>query len=163
DIAPTALDTKHTIELIDGMLVGYRYNGTTDETLPEGITPESFGYSSRYKHCLSSTNKRPSEKIIQTLEDMLCACVIDLGNDSQLAGPEKIHESTEKTIQIKNQIQVAFDRQKSYADVRRGPEFTWEREDQFRKKYPHLFFDTIPSSDTMNGASGRSSLNGERL
>ncbi|GJW66073.1 putative reverse transcriptase domain-containing protein, partial [Tanacetum coccineum] len=22
---------------------------------------------------------------------------------------------------------------------RRGPEFTWEREDQFRKKYPHLF------------------------
>nr|GEV85321.1 putative reverse transcriptase domain-containing protein [Tanacetum cinerariifolium] len=26
---------------------------------------------------------------------------------------------------------------------RRGPEFTWEREDQFRKKYPHLF--TKPS------------------
>nr|GEX58280.1 putative reverse transcriptase domain-containing protein [Tanacetum cinerariifolium] len=22
---------------------------------------------------------------------------------------------------------------------KRGPEFTWEREDQFRKKYPHLF------------------------
>ncbi|KAD4889429.1 hypothetical protein E3N88_21502 [Mikania micrantha] len=22
---------------------------------------------------------------------------------------------------------------------RRGPEFTWEREDQMRKKYPHLF------------------------
>ncbi|GKA27083.1 putative reverse transcriptase domain-containing protein [Tanacetum coccineum] len=25
---------------------------------------------------------------------------------------------------------------------RRGPEFTWEREDQFRKKYPHLFTKT---------------------
>ncbi|GJT96528.1 putative reverse transcriptase domain-containing protein [Tanacetum coccineum] len=25
---------------------------------------------------------------------------------------------------------------------RRGPEFTWEREDQFRSKYPHLFPDT---------------------
>ncbi|GKA50869.1 putative reverse transcriptase domain-containing protein [Tanacetum coccineum] len=24
-------------------------------------------------------------------------------------------------------------------NFRRGPEFTWEREDQFRKKYPHLF------------------------
>nr|GFC54852.1 putative reverse transcriptase domain-containing protein [Tanacetum cinerariifolium] len=22
---------------------------------------------------------------------------------------------------------------------RRGPEFTWEREDSFKKKYPHLF------------------------
>ncbi|GJS37406.1 putative reverse transcriptase domain-containing protein [Tanacetum coccineum] len=29
---------------------------------------------------------------------------------------------------------------------RRGPEFTWEREDQFRKKYPHLFTKTAPLS-----------------
>ncbi|GJY35596.1 putative reverse transcriptase domain-containing protein [Tanacetum coccineum] len=29
---------------------------------------------------------------------------------------------------------------------RKGPEFTWEREDQFRKKYPHLFRKTAPSS-----------------
>ncbi|GJY31993.1 hypothetical protein Tco_0415488 [Tanacetum coccineum] len=30
--------------------------------------------------------------------------------------------------------------------LRRGPEFTWEREDQFRKKYPHLFTKTASSS-----------------
>ncbi|GJX12158.1 putative reverse transcriptase domain-containing protein [Tanacetum coccineum] len=29
---------------------------------------------------------------------------------------------------------------------KRGPEFTWEREDQFKKKYPHLFAKTAPSS-----------------
>ncbi|GKB10351.1 putative reverse transcriptase domain-containing protein [Tanacetum coccineum] len=29
---------------------------------------------------------------------------------------------------------------------RRGPEFTWEREDQFQKKYPHLFTKTALSS-----------------
>ncbi|GKD52061.1 hypothetical protein Tco_1281037 [Tanacetum coccineum] len=29
---------------------------------------------------------------------------------------------------------------------RRGPEFTWEREYQFRKKYPHLFTKTASSS-----------------
>ncbi|GJU76742.1 hypothetical protein Tco_1273812 [Tanacetum coccineum] len=29
---------------------------------------------------------------------------------------------------------------------KRGPEFTWERKDQFRKKYPHLFSKTGPSS-----------------
>ncbi|GJU63348.1 hypothetical protein Tco_1245183 [Tanacetum coccineum] len=27
---------------------------------------------------------------------------------------------------------------------KRGPEFTWEREDQFKKKYPHLFTKTAP-------------------
>nr|GFD07888.1 putative reverse transcriptase domain-containing protein [Tanacetum cinerariifolium] len=29
---------------------------------------------------------------------------------------------------------------------KRGPEFTWEHEDQFRKKYPHLFAKTASSS-----------------
>ncbi|GJU98355.1 putative reverse transcriptase domain-containing protein [Tanacetum coccineum] len=29
---------------------------------------------------------------------------------------------------------------------KRGPEFTWEREDQFKKKYPHLFTRTASSS-----------------
>ncbi|GJW48564.1 putative reverse transcriptase domain-containing protein [Tanacetum coccineum] len=33
---------------------------------------------------------------------------------------------------------------------RRGPEFTWEREDQFRKKYPHLFTKTAPSSSVVS-------------
>ncbi|GKE12685.1 hypothetical protein Tco_1416236, partial [Tanacetum coccineum] len=31
---------------------------------------------------------------------------------------------------------------------KQGPEFTWEREDQFQKKYPHLFAKTTPSSST---------------
>ncbi|GJV12865.1 hypothetical protein Tco_1354406 [Tanacetum coccineum] len=29
---------------------------------------------------------------------------------------------------------------------KRGPEFTWEREDSFKKKYPHLFTNRAPSS-----------------
>ncbi|GKE54918.1 hypothetical protein Tco_1490074, partial [Tanacetum coccineum] len=33
---------------------------------------------------------------------------------------------------------------------RRGPEFTWEREDQFRKKYPHLFTKTALSSSAVS-------------
>ncbi|GJY00579.1 hypothetical protein Tco_0357597 [Tanacetum coccineum] len=32
---------------------------------------------------------------------------------------------------------------------RRVLEFTWEREDQFRKKYPHLFTKTAPSSSAV--------------
>nr|GEX59451.1 putative reverse transcriptase domain-containing protein [Tanacetum cinerariifolium] len=228
-----------------------------------------------------------SERTIQTLEDMLRACVIDFGNgwerhlplvefsyntsyhasikaasfkalygrkcqspvcwaeveDAQLTSLELIHETTEKIVQIKQRIQAARDRQKSYADVmrklnpryigpfkvlakvgtvayrlelpeqlsrvhstfhvsnlkkclsdeplaisldevqideklrfvkepvevmdrevkrlkqscipiikvqwnsRRGPEFTWEREDQFRQKYPQLFTANAPSTN----------------
>ncbi|GKD19002.1 putative reverse transcriptase domain-containing protein [Tanacetum coccineum] len=203
-----------------------------------------------------------SEITIQTLEDMLHACVIDFGKalydqkcrspvcwavvgQVQLIGQKLVQETIEKIIQIKQRIQVACDRKKSYVDLkikpmefqvgdkvmlkvlpwkgvicfgkrgelnpkyvrpfkvlekvrsiayklklpkelsrvhnmfhlqfveepveiidhevkqlrrsrvlivkvqwnsRRGPEFTWERKDQFRKKYPHLFAKTVPSS-----------------
>ncbi|GKC77504.1 hypothetical protein Tco_1128278, partial [Tanacetum coccineum] len=35
-------------------------------------------------------------------------------------------------------------------NCRRGPEFTWEHEDQFWKKYPHLFTKTAPSSSVVS-------------
>ncbi|GJR37572.1 putative reverse transcriptase domain-containing protein [Tanacetum coccineum] len=80
-----------------------------------------------------------SERTIQTLEDMLRACVLDFGKnwdrhlplvefsynnkvgDAQLTGPAIIHETTEKIVQIKSRIQAARDRQKSYANIRRKP------------------------------------------
>ncbi|GJY66608.1 putative reverse transcriptase domain-containing protein [Tanacetum coccineum] len=195
------------------------------------------------------------ERTIQTLEDIYHAtikaapfealydrkcrspiCWAEV-REVQLTGPEIVQEMTEKIIQIKQRMQAARDRQKSYIDLkrnpmefhvlehvgsityklelpqelsrahntfhvsnlkkcyadeplaipldglhfddklhfveelveimdrevkqlkrsripiikvrwnsRRGPEFTWEREDQFRKKYPHLFIKTAPSS-----------------
>ncbi|GJR69019.1 putative reverse transcriptase domain-containing protein [Tanacetum coccineum] len=171
-------------------------------------------------------------------------CWAEVG-EVQLTGPEIVQETTEKIIQVKQRMQAARDRQKSYADLKRkpmefevgdkvmlkvikrvgdvayklelpeelsrvhntfhvsnlkkchadeplavpldglhfddklqfveepieitdrevkrlkrsriplvkvrwnskrGPEFTWEREDQFQKKYPHLFAKTGPSS-----------------
>nr|GFD61694.1 putative reverse transcriptase domain-containing protein [Tanacetum cinerariifolium] len=33
-------------------------------------------------------------------------------------------------------------------DSKSGPEFTWEREDQMQKKYPHLFLNSAPMADT---------------
>ncbi|GKE27503.1 putative reverse transcriptase domain-containing protein [Tanacetum coccineum] len=59
-----------------------------------------------------------SERTTQTLEDKLRACVMDFEKDCQLTGPEIVHETTEKIIQIKSRIQSARDRQKSYDDVR---------------------------------------------
>ncbi|GJX05044.1 putative reverse transcriptase domain-containing protein [Tanacetum coccineum] len=106
-----------------------------------------------------------SERTIQTLENMLRACVIDFGNgwvkhlplvefsynnsyhtsikaapfealygqkcrspvcwaevgEVQLTGPEMVQETTEKIVQIKQGMQAAHDRQKSYADFKRKP------------------------------------------
>nr|GFA11736.1 reverse transcriptase domain-containing protein [Tanacetum cinerariifolium] len=106
-----------------------------------------------------------SERTIQTLEDMLRACVINFGNgwvkhfplvefsynnsyhasikaapfealygrkcrspvcsaevgQVQLISPEIVQETTEKVIQIRQRIQAARDRQKSYADLKRKP------------------------------------------
>ncbi|GJX33309.1 putative reverse transcriptase domain-containing protein [Tanacetum coccineum] len=79
-----------------------------------------------------------SERTIQTLEDMLRACVIDFGNswdrhlplvefsynnswDGQLTGPELIHDTTEKIVKIKNRLLAACSRQKGYADRRLKP------------------------------------------
>ncbi|GKB10830.1 putative reverse transcriptase domain-containing protein [Tanacetum coccineum] len=67
-----------------------------------------------------------SERTIQTLEDMLRACVIDFGNESVvrlfvLTGSEIIHETTEKIFKIRDRMQAARDRKKSYANKRRRP------------------------------------------
>nr|GEY31706.1 reverse transcriptase domain-containing protein [Tanacetum cinerariifolium] len=45
-------------------------------------------------------------------------CWAEVG-DRQLTGPEIIHETTEKIVQIKSRIQAARDRQKSYADLKK--------------------------------------------
>ncbi|GJW13700.1 putative reverse transcriptase domain-containing protein [Tanacetum coccineum] len=62
-----------------------------------------------------------SERTIQTLEDMLRACVLDFGKGWDKHLPLIIYETTERIVQIKSHIQAARDRQKSYADVRRKP------------------------------------------
>ncbi|GJY53592.1 putative reverse transcriptase domain-containing protein [Tanacetum coccineum] len=41
--------------------------------------------------------------------------------DVQLTGPEIIHETTEKIVQIRQRLQAARDQQRSYANVRRKP------------------------------------------
>ncbi|GKC47591.1 putative reverse transcriptase domain-containing protein [Tanacetum coccineum] len=74
---------------------------------------------------------RQSERTIQTLKDMLRACVIEFGKGwerhlplvelSYNNRPEIIHETIEKIVQIQQRLQAARDRQRSYANVRRKP------------------------------------------
>ncbi|GKE80718.1 putative reverse transcriptase domain-containing protein [Tanacetum coccineum] len=64
-----------------------------------------------------------SERTIQTLEDMLRACMIDFGKvgEAQLTGPELIQETTKKIVLIKQRMLAALNRQKSYADRKQKP------------------------------------------
>nr|GFA32722.1 putative reverse transcriptase domain-containing protein [Tanacetum cinerariifolium] len=47
-------------------------------------------------------------------------CWTEVG-EAQILGPELIQETTEKIVQIKQKMQAARDRQKSYADLKREP------------------------------------------
>ncbi|KAH0685662.1 hypothetical protein KY284_016215 [Solanum tuberosum] len=60
-----------------------------------------------------------SEHTIQTLEDMLIACVIDFKGKTALIGPDSVHEAMEKVQLIKDRLKTAQSHQKSYADVRK--------------------------------------------
>ncbi|GKE99209.1 putative reverse transcriptase domain-containing protein [Tanacetum coccineum] len=85
---------------------------------------------------------RQSERTIQTFEDMLQACFASIKaalfealygrkyrspvcwakvGDVQLTGPEIIYETTEKIVQIRQHLQAARDRQRSYANIGRKP------------------------------------------
>ncbi|GJT86424.1 hypothetical protein Tco_1068141 [Tanacetum coccineum] len=65
--------------------------------------------------------------------------------------PEELSRFVEEPIEITDHEVKRLKRSritlvKVRWNSRRGPEFTWECEDQFRKKYPHLFTKTAPSS-----------------
>ncbi|GKF08585.1 putative reverse transcriptase domain-containing protein, partial [Tanacetum coccineum] len=138
-----------------------------------------------------------SERTIQTLKDMLRACVIDFGKDGKdtyhwvgpvaykLELPEELG-NVYSTFHISNlkkclsdesliipmkelrlddklnfveELVEIMDREvkqlkqscipivKVRWNSKRGREFTWEREDQIRAKYPHLFSKITPSSN----------------
>ncbi|GKF72808.1 putative reverse transcriptase domain-containing protein [Tanacetum coccineum] len=75
-----------------------------------------FSYNNSYR---TSIKAAPFE----ALKGRKCRspiCWPEVG-DALLTGPEIIHETTEKIIQIKKRIQATRDRQKSYADRRRKP------------------------------------------
>nr|GEX30899.1 retrotransposon protein, putative, Ty3-gypsy subclass [Tanacetum cinerariifolium] len=97
-------------------------------------------------------------------------CWSEVG-DNQLTGPELIHETNEKIVQIKNRLLTALEimdhevkklKQTRIPIVkvrwksRRGPECTWEREDQMKSKYPHLFTTDLRTNQS-NRAPGRRS------
>nr|GFC08782.1 putative reverse transcriptase domain-containing protein [Tanacetum cinerariifolium] len=77
-------------------------------------------------------------------DEPLAVSLDGLHFDDKLHFVEKPVEIVDREVKRLNQIQnLLF---KVRWNSKRGPEFTWEREDQFWNKYPHLFARTAPSS-----------------
>nr|GFA37691.1 putative reverse transcriptase domain-containing protein [Tanacetum cinerariifolium] len=100
-----------------------------------------------------------SERTIQTLEDMLRACVMDFGDlkkclaesdaqipleeinfDENLRFVEEPIEIVERDVKKLKRRRIPL--VKVRWNSRQGAEYTWEREDQFKTRYPHLFAST---------------------
>nr|GEZ71693.1 reverse transcriptase domain-containing protein [Tanacetum cinerariifolium] len=64
--------------------------------------------------------------------------------DDRLQFVEDLVEIMEREIKRLKRSKISL--VKVSWNSRRGPEFTWEREDSFRKKYPHLFTNRVTSS-----------------
>ncbi|GJS05287.1 putative reverse transcriptase domain-containing protein [Tanacetum coccineum] len=86
---------------------GNRFRRLWDKHLPL----VEFSYNNNYH---TSIKDAPFEAFYRRKCQSL-VCRAEVG-DSQLTGPEIIHETTKNIIQIKSRIQAARDRQKSYAD-----------------------------------------------
>ncbi|GKD07805.1 putative reverse transcriptase domain-containing protein [Tanacetum coccineum] len=65
--------------------------------------------------------------------------------DDKLNLIEEPIEIMDREVKRLNQIRIPI--VKVLWNSRRGPEFTWEHEDQMKKKYPHLFANHVPASN----------------
>ncbi|GKE63592.1 putative reverse transcriptase domain-containing protein [Tanacetum coccineum] len=103
-----------------------------------------------------STAYRPQtdgqgERTIRTLEDMLrayetLAILLDeIQIDDKLQFIEEPVEIMDREVKRLKQSRIPI--VKVRWNSRRGPEFTWEHEDQMQKKYPHLFVTSAPVAE----------------
>ncbi|GKG34442.1 putative reverse transcriptase domain-containing protein, partial [Tanacetum coccineum] len=75
-----------------------------------------FSYNNRYHASIKAV---PFEALYgRKCRSPVCWAEVE---EVQLTGPEIVQETTEKIVQIKQRMQVARDRQKSYADLKHKP------------------------------------------
>ncbi|GKF77871.1 putative reverse transcriptase domain-containing protein, partial [Tanacetum coccineum] len=106
--------SERTIQTLEDMLRAYviDFGKGWEKHLPL----VEFSYNNSYHASIKAT-------LFEALYGQKCRspiCWAEVG-DVQLTGPEIIHETTEKIVQIRQRLQAARDRQRSYANVKRKP------------------------------------------
>ncbi|GJX53449.1 putative reverse transcriptase domain-containing protein [Tanacetum coccineum] len=89
-------------------------------------------------------------------DEPLAVLLDELHFDDKLYFVKKPVEIMDREVKRLKQSRIPII--KVRGNSRRGPEFTWERKNQFRKKYPHLFTKTAPSSPVCWSEVGDSQL-----
>nr|GEZ89241.1 putative reverse transcriptase domain-containing protein [Tanacetum cinerariifolium] len=87
---------------------------------------------------------RPFKKCLS--DEPLAISLDELHIDDKLCFVEEPMEIIDREIKWLRQIHILII--KVRWNSKRGPEFTWDREDQFNQKYPHLFTNRASSSTT---------------
>ncbi|XP_071695463.1 uncharacterized protein [Rutidosis leptorrhynchoides] len=115
-LSPRYVGPFEVIEMIGP--VAYRLK------LPQEFSGIHNGFHvSNFKKCLSDEN------LVIPLEE--------LSIDNKLHFVEESAEVMDREVKILKHRRIPI--VKVCWNERRGPEFTWEREDHIRQKYPHLF------------------------
>ncbi|GJX37229.1 hypothetical protein Tco_0250532 [Tanacetum coccineum] len=83
-------------------------------------------------------------------DELLVIPLEELRIDDKLHFMEELVEVMDREIKQLKRSRIPIIKVKW--NSKRGPEFTWEREDQFKQKYPHLFTKTAPSSSATSEA-----------
>nr|GFB46679.1 putative reverse transcriptase domain-containing protein [Tanacetum cinerariifolium] len=83
-------------------------------------------------------------KVIEKANEPLAVPLDGLDFDDKLQFVEEPIEIMDREVKRLRNSRVPI--VKVGWNSRRDPQFTWEREDQFKKKYPHIFTKTSPSS-----------------
>ncbi|GKF12157.1 hypothetical protein Tco_0050083 [Tanacetum coccineum] len=101
--------------------------------LPEQLSRvHSTFYVSNLKKCM--------------VDEPLAIPLDEIQIDDKLHYIEEPVKIMDREVKRLNQIRILI--VKVRWNSRRGPEFTWEREDQMQKKYPHLFPNSAPVAET---------------
>ncbi|GKD33330.1 hypothetical protein Tco_1248839 [Tanacetum coccineum] len=101
---------------------------------------------------LSTRYIRPLKILARVADENLIIPLDEIQLDDKLHFIEEPVEIIDREVKRHKQSQILI--VKVRWNIRRGSEFTWEREDQFRYKYPHLFAED-EREDKSNKAPGR--------
>ena len=93
-------------------------------------------------------------------DETLIVPLKELTIDDQLRFVERPVEITDRDVKVLKRTRIPLVRVRW--NSRRGPEFTWEREDQMKLKYPQLFKKSATTTEAEDTAEFRDEIPNQR-